>query len=85
MATTLVNEDSCKERAEHGEEVQEVQEVQEQHQQQELGPEVGQEQGQDDVFGYGDGEFKIPPGCLTEGTLEMGHQNVKKSQRDFSR
>ena len=47
LATTLVNKDSCKERAEHGEEVQEVQEQQQEQE---------QEQGQDDVFGYGDGE-----------------------------
>ena len=38
LATTLVKEDSCKKRAEHGEEVQE--------QEQELAPEVEQEQGQ---------------------------------------
>ena len=55
LATTLVKEDSCKKRAEHGEEMQE--------QEQELAHEVGQEQGQDDVFPDGEerNEKNEPP------------------------
>ena len=29
--------------------------------------------------------YGIPPGCVTEGTLELGHQHIKKGQDRFSR
>ena len=29
--------------------------------------------------------YNIPPGCLTEGSIEHGHQNLKKCKSCFSR
>ena len=29
--------------------------------------------------------YGIPPGCVTEGTLDLGHQHIKKGQDRFSR
>ena len=29
--------------------------------------------------------YNIPPGCLTEGSIEPGHQNLKKCKSCFSR